>query len=139
MTLRLIACLLVLACALPAQAASIAAKPQGLKLEKVIDSATFIASGHKIDLWGVSAIPPKNRYALASRLYLQSMLTKGKLTCLEVKNGQGTSHCRIDNGDIASLLVQMGMATAEGPYYKGEEAKARSRLRGVWKAGGTPL
>jgi endonuclease YncB( thermonuclease family) len=106
-----------------------------LKFEKVIDGATIIASGKIISLWGVKAIAPSSPYSWASSLYLETMLKHGILNCAE-PGGAGDSQvmrCYIDKADVGSLLVEMGMATAADPYYKGEEAVAQAKQRGVWR------
>jgi endonuclease YncB( thermonuclease family) len=139
--MRSLVCLLILLLALPAWASVPKAKPEQLKFERALDSATIQASGKTISLWGVKAIPPKNRYSWASKLYLESMLAHGKLVCLELRKAGGipVDHCTIDTADVGSLLVQMGMALADSPYYKGEEIKARSRSRGIWKMSSRPM
>ena len=120
----------------PALAQAAESKPAILKFEKAIDGATFEASGERISLWGVKAVDPSSRYFLASRLYLETMLRFGSLSCIEAGRAGDVRvmRCDIDKSDVGSLVVQMGMATASDPYYEGEQDYARRLRRGVWNS-----
>jgi endonuclease YncB( thermonuclease family) len=127
--------LLIILLALPVAAFAEPQEAQSLTYEKVIDGATIVASGESVSLWGVTALDPADPNAFAANLYLQTMLGKGALRCAEisVKSDWHIMHCTIDGADVGSLMVQMGMDRAAGPYYQGEQAYAHANQRGVWQ------
>lgn len=128
--------LLIVFLALPVCARAEAPKPQTLIFEKVIDGGTIVASGRTVGLWGVKALDPADSTAYAAKLYLKTMLGKGALRCAQMgdEHHRLVMHCLIDGADVGSLMVQMGMAKAEGPYYLGEEVAAQVKHRGTWHA-----
>jgi endonuclease YncB( thermonuclease family) len=133
--MRYFLCLLIfLTTAVAAQSAG--TKPEIFKFEKVVDGATIIASGKTLSLWGVKAVDPSSPYSFASKLYLESMLNIGSLSCSEVSRAgdERVMHCHIDTADVGSLMVQMGMAMAGDHYYDAEQAYAQLQHRGVWKS-----
>src|SRR5665213_2854274 len=104
-------------------------KSETLTFEKVIDGATLVASGKTVSLWGVKALDPADPNVFAANLYLKTMLGKGALRCAAM-NAEADRHlmyCRIDSADVASLMVQMGMARATDPYYRFEQATAQAK------------
>jgi endonuclease YncB( thermonuclease family) len=127
---------------IPACAFAAPQKSETLTFEKVIDGATIVASEKTVTLWGVKALDPNDPASFAADLYLKTMLAKGALSCEEVSvaGNRHVMHCYSDGADIASLMVQMGMATAADPYYQAEEGYAQAQHRGVWHRGqGKPL
>ena len=127
--------LLIVLIAIPARAWAAPQDSQTLAFEKVIDGATIVASGKTVALWGVKALDPAEPASFAARLYLETMLGKGELSCDEIgaQGGRHVMHCYSDGADIGSLMVQMGLAWAAGPYYQTEEAYAKALQRGVWR------
>jgi endonuclease YncB( thermonuclease family) len=120
-----------------------AAEPAtALIFEKVLDGASFVASGENVALWGVEAPVPSDPDASTAELYLQTVLRGDALRCDE-KRREGRLHvmqCFIDNADVGSLVVQLGMARATEPYYAGEQAYAQTRHLGLWHGRqGAPL
>ena len=67
------------------------------------------------------------------------MLGKGALRCAQMgdEHHRLVMHCFIDGADVGSLMVQMGMAKAEGPYYR--RRIAAQVYRGTWHANKTHL
>ncbi len=111
-----------------------------LKLERVIDGDTFVASGRKIRLWGINA-PEKNAPAfLASTWLLQGLIKDGPLTCKLIERDRyqrEVMHCLIDGLDVGAMMVKMGMAKDHpkysGGYYQLEQNEAKAENRGIWK------
>ena len=121
--------------AFPAGAWAVTEDLQPLKFENVIDGATIIASGRMVALWGVKPPEPSAAASYTARQYLATMLGHGDLRCGDkfVSAGRRVMKCYIDDADVSSLIVQMGMGRAADPYYLGEEATARAKHRGIWK------
>ena len=111
-----------------------------LKVERVIDGDTIVADGRKIRLWGINA-PEKNEgYYQAAKLFLESLLKDGEVSCKLIdidKYQREVMHCFSQGDDLGSLLVQVGLAEdykkySEG-YYAYEQDTAKIRLLGIWK------
>lgn len=111
-----------------------------MKLERVIDGDTFVASGLKIRLWGVDA-PEKNKPLFRnSTLALQYILESGALTCAQVDTDRYkrvVMQCASDGVDVGSLMVRAGFARDFGRYSKGFYAQevdaAREAAQGLWQ------
>jgi endonuclease YncB( thermonuclease family) len=128
--------LLLLICLVLPASASAGGQREPFKFEKVIDGATIVASGKTISLWGVKPIAATNPNSYAAKLYLETMLKTGALSCSDEGRAGGLPqmHCYIDSADVGSLMVQMGMAMAGDPYYDVEQSYAQAQQRGVWKS-----
>jgi endonuclease YncB( thermonuclease family) len=129
--------LLIILLALPVSADAEPHRMQNLIFERVIDGATIVASGKTVTLWGVTALDPADPHAFAANLYLRTMIGKGALRCAPMSSeaDRHVMHCLIDGADVGSLMVQMGMDRAAGPYYQGEQSYAHAKHRGVWHSG----
>ncbi len=111
----------------------------GFELDHVIDGDTIVANGIKIRLWGIDAPEKRNIYFLPSKMLLESMLSRGKLTCKFIEKDRykrHVMHCLIDGRDIGSMMVQVGMARDyskySGDYYQYEEDLAKAKKMGIW-------
>jgi endonuclease YncB( thermonuclease family) len=111
-----------------------------LEFQRVIDGDTFIASGRKIRVWGIDAPEKDEAHHLAATMFLESTLQQGNLTCKFVEKDRykrDVMHCFVDGLDVASALVQMGLAkdykTYSGGYYRYEEHVAKEAGFGIWK------
>ncbi len=110
-----------------------------LKVERVIDGDTIVADGRKIRLWGINA-PEKNEdYYQAAKLFLESLLKDGEVSCKLIdidKYQREVMHCFSQGDDLGSLLVQVGLAedfkTYSSGYYGFEQNKAKSKKIGMW-------
>ena len=111
-----------------------------LKVERVIDGDTIVADGRKIRLWGINA-PEKNEdYYQAAKLFLESLLKDGKVSCKLIdidKYQREVMHCFSQGDDLGSLIVQVGLAEDfekySAGYYAYEQDMAKKRLLGIWK------
>lgn len=120
---------------MPALAAPTPPARQVLHFQKLVDDGTIRASGITIGLWGITPIEQGNPYAYPAQLYLETMLAHGTLSCLPASAPSGNRQirqCYIDDADIGSLLVQMGLARAADPYYESEQSIAKQMKRGIW-------
>lgn len=109
-------------------------------LERVIDGDTIVADGIKIRLWGIDAPEKKSDFYLPSKLLLESILSEGILRCKFIEKDRYQSyimHCLIDDLDVGSMMVQVGMAKDyskySGDFYQYEEDQARAKRLGMWK------
>lgn len=103
--------------------------------QRIIDGSSFVANGHPVILWGIHAPDKKDPNAYAAKLFLETMINKGTLSCKQATNNaaqKSLMRCLIDGQDVGSLMVQMGMATASHPYYDYEEQIAKQEGRGIW-------
>jgi endonuclease YncB( thermonuclease family) len=127
----------------PAQAQE---KPQTFHepvvLERVIDGDTIVASGKKIRLWGINTPEKGDPLFDVARMFLEALLKEGTLSCKFIEEDRykrNVMHCLIDNSDIGSMMVQMGMAedyeSYSGGYYQAEQELAKADRRGLWKHG----
>lgn len=116
--------------------------PPALKVERVIDGATFEASGKTIRIWGIDAPDEGEPEFETSRLFLEGILNDpyAPLSCDEMyldEARQGIMMCYSDALDLGALMVGTGHAKdfreASGGFYKKEEESARQSLRGIWK------
>jgi endonuclease YncB( thermonuclease family) len=120
---------------MPAFAADTPHGRQILHFEKVVDDGTIRASGLTIALWGITPIEQDNPYAYPAQLFLETTLAHGALSCFPASATSTTRqirHCYIDDADIGSLMVQMGLATASDRYYYTEQSIASRMKRGIW-------
>lgn len=67
---------------------------------------------------------------LAATLYLETILEDGELRCKFIEkdiDGASIMHCEVDGHDVASMMVQMGMAQdylrQSNGYYKPEPSE----------------
>jgi endonuclease YncB( thermonuclease family) len=113
---------------------------QELSLERVIDGGMIVANGKAIRLWGI--IPQEKGDPLyETATFLLEVITKhGKLTCQQLGIDIyriAVMRCFIDNTDVGSMMVRMGMAqdysVYSTGYYAYEEDRARREGRGIWK------
>lgn len=110
-----------------------------MKVERVIDGDTFVASGRKIRLWGIDT-PEKNEpFFMEAKKYLETILTDGDIRCKFIEKDRykrDVMHCLRNDDDIGSIMVQLGLARDyskySGDYYQLEEEFARSKKRGIW-------
>jgi len=111
-----------------------------VKLERVIDGDTIVASGRTIRLWGIDTPEKDEPFFLAAKFFLETLLDEGELRCKFIEKDRyqrSVMHCTVEGRDIGSLMVQMGMAKDysrySGDYYQYEEDLAKKEKRGIWK------
>ncbi|MEC8664726.1 MAG: thermonuclease family protein [Pseudomonadota bacterium] len=112
-----------------------------VKLERIVDGDTILASGRKIRLWGIDAPEMDESAGKVAKTFLGSILNNGtELRCKFIekdKYKRDVMHCTSDGLDIGSMMVQMGMAKDysrySGDYYQYEENLAKEKQRGIWK------
>ena len=112
---------------------------QPLKLERVIDGDTFVASGQKIRLWGIDTPEKGHPLYKVTTMYLETILAEGGLACKFVEKDRyqrAVMHCRVHGADIGAMMVRMGMARDftkySGGFYQREEKEAKAQGRGLW-------
>lgn len=112
---------------------------QPLKLERVIDGDTIVASGIKIRLWGIDTPEKGQPLYMVATLYLESILAEGGLACKHIDTDRyqrAVMHCRVNGADIGAMMVRMGMARDftkySGGFYQREEKEAKAKGRGLW-------
>lgn len=114
-----------------------ASEHEALKLEKVLTGQSFQASGRVIHLWGISGPSLSDPSGEAARLLLKALLGTGTLRC-QAKEPAKTSQCWVDDLDVASMMVQAGMAQDQPKvsksYYQLEEKLAKKAARGMWSS-----
>lgn len=110
-----------------------------LKLDRVIDGETFIASGHKVKIWGINAPGKDNPAYRVSSWFLRSFLENETIICRFISlDGyqREVMKCSANSNDIGSMLVKFGMATdsrhLSSGYYEAEESEAKMKRRGIW-------
>jgi endonuclease YncB( thermonuclease family) len=111
--------------------------------EKVINGATFTASGQTIHLWGIQAPQKQEPFFKESATALELFLDSGELRCKLIDQDVAYAdmwHCSVNGADLASLLVKIGFAKDFPMYSKGfysqeeEVAKvAKVAKLGMWK------
>lgn len=111
-----------------------------IHFERIVDGDTFIGDGKRIRLWGIDAPEEEDVHYLAAKMFLETMIDHGALTCKVVdvdRYQRDVMHCFIDGLDVGSMMVQMGMAEDfrkySGGYYQYEEDLAKGEKRGIWK------
>jgi len=112
-----------------------------VKLERVIDGDTIVASGRKIRLWGIDAPEADEDAGAVATMLLKSYLNTGEeLRCKFIEKDRykrDVMHCLSDDRDVGSMMVQLGYAKDftkySGGYYQFEEDKAKESGRGIWK------
>lgn len=111
-----------------------------LKLERVVDGDTIVAGNRKIRLWGINAPEKKDKLFPVATMFLEAILEGGELSCKFIEKDRyerNVMHCFVDDADIGSMMVQMGMAKDyqrySGGYYQVEEETAKAERRGLWK------
>jgi len=111
----------------------------GFTLEHVIDGDTIVADGIKIRLWGIDAPEKNHEFYFPAKVFLESFIAKGKLTCKFIEKDRydrHVMHCLIDGLDIGSMMVNAGLARDyskySGDYYQYEEDLAKAKKRGMW-------
>lgn len=127
--IRLLAVLLLIS--IPAYAENKLVKTHApVKFEQIVDGRTFIASGRTMRLWGIKAPNKDDAEYLAATLYLETILEDGELRCKFIEkdiDGASIMHCEVDGHDVASMMVQMGMAQdylrQSNGYYKPEPSE----------------
>lgn len=110
-----------------------------VKVERVIDGDTFVASGRKIRVWGINA-PEKDEtgYKVAG-WFLESLVKDGELSCKFIykdKYQRDVMQCASKGVDIGSEMVRFGLAKDykkySGGYYRPEEYFAKKAKKGIW-------
>lgn len=115
---------------------------RAINFDHAVSGDSFVADDQEIHLWGINAPGEDSNFSLASKMFLQTMLSNGKLTCKKIQASQAKNvmHCFIDGLDAGSMVVQMGMAEQNmadsAGYYQFEEDLAKTKKRGIWKASG---
>lgn len=111
-----------------------------LQFERAIDGDTFVASGHKIRIWGIDTPEKDEAGYLAAKMLLEVLLKDGRLLCKSIEKDRykrDVMYCTIDDLDVGSMMVQAGIAKDytrySGGYYRVEQAKAKKEKRGLWK------
>lgn len=130
---------------LPAQAKEAQKFDQPVRLERVVDGDTIVASGKKIRLWGINAPEKGQPLFNVATMYLKAILAEGGLACKFIEYDRyqrSVMHCSVSGADVGSMMVQMGMARDytrySGGFYQVEQAEARKFARGIWKATNQP-
>lgn len=111
-----------------------------MKLERVIDGDTIVASGQKIRLWGIDAPEKGHPLYRVATLYLQTILAEGGLSCKFIdmdRYRRSVMQCSVNDADIGAMMVQMGMAKDfikySSGYYSNEQNEAQRYGRGLWR------
>lgn len=85
-------------------------------------------------VWGVKAADPAWGVGWQAKLFLTTTVTEGPVSCTLKLHDPPLWQCLTVHGfDLGSLLVQLGLAYAAGPYYQLEEARAQLAERGLWR------
>lgn len=110
-----------------------------MRLERVIDGDTFVASGKTIRLWGIDAPERGTPLYRVSTMYLKTILAEGGLSCKFIDTDRyrrSVMQCSVNAADIGAMMVQMGMAHDFTKYSKGyytaEQKEAQRYRRGMW-------
>ena len=113
---------------------------ENLQYERVIDGDTFVASGKKIRIWGIDAPEKGESYSLAATMYLEVLLEGGALHCKYINTDKYKRYvmkCSVMNNDIATQLVEKGLASDfskySGGHYKEAENTAKDANLGIWR------
>ena len=108
-------------------------------IERIIDGDTFVAEGVKIRLWGIDAPEKNEELAFASTMYLETLLSQGKVDCKfkhQDRYKRDVMQCFVDGNDIASDMVRFGLAEDYERYSKGhyrfDEDYAKKKRVGIW-------
>ena len=111
-----------------------------MDLERIVDGDTFVASGHRIRLWGIDAPEKKDPLFKISANALQYFLDAAELECKQIdvdKYQRLVMHCFTDKADLGSLMVKSGFAKDfkkySGGFYDSEQSFAKSNQLGIWK------
>jgi len=114
-------------------------EPIALLLDKVIDGGSFLTGGNIIHLWGIEAPAKNDPYALAAKLYLETILKEASFSCHykgKIAYKYYAMQCFSGQEDIASKLVRMGVARdlreESGGAYKEDESYAKDQAYGMW-------
>ena len=70
-----------------------------MNFECIVDGDTFVADGKKIRLWGIDAPEKGDTYYTAAKIFLETMINDGELTCKTVdvdRYQRDVMHCFID-------------------------------------------
>lgn len=119
----------------PVIANDVVASYAPFKFEKALGPETFQASGKKIKLWGLRGPDKDLPQYMATVWFLEELIKGDDLTCRLMDVGLDNlqiMHCLVGKNDVGSMIVQMGLASADGKYYEYEEQIARSKRRGLW-------
>lgn len=137
--------LLLLVVSAPSYAKQAEVFLQPLKLERVVDGDTIVASGRKIRLWGIDAPEKGDPLYKTATMFLETVLSEGGLSCTFIEKDRykrDVMHCGVNGADIGAMMVKMGMARDYTRYsdgfYKQEEREARRAVRGIWKPENQP-
>ena len=69
-----------------------------------------------------------------ARLFLSMAVAEGPVSCtLKLPESALWQCLTVHGSDLGSLLVQLGLAYAVGPYYQLEETGAQLAERGLWR------
>ena len=109
-------------------------------IERIIDGDTFVADGIKIRLWGIDAPEKNEELVFASTMYLETLLSQGKVDCKfqhQDRYKRDVMQCFVDGNDIASDMVKFGLAEdyerCSKGHYRFEEDFAKKKRIGIWK------
>ena len=105
---------------------------QSFGYDDVIDGDTFLTQGAQINIWGIAA-PTDPTYAPVAKMFFETMLSRGQISCKLISVQTQDYYCLIDGRDIGSMIVQMGMAKASNDYYVYEQEIAQEKGYGSWK------
>lgn len=135
-SLALIVFIIILCLPVPAIADEVSSLYVPVKFEKVMGPDTFQASGKLIKLWGIRGVDKDLPQYAAGIWFLEGLIKKDDLTCKLIEaaaDHKQIMHCLIGSNDVGSMIVQMGLAEADGEYYAYEEQIAQNKKRGLWQ------
>jgi len=131
--MRLLAALFLLFCS-PA----LAADPIIGVVTNVHDGDTFTLGSQRIRLWGIDAPELKQEFGAHAQKTLQTLIYSQLITCTPRGKSYDriVANCTIGQMDIATFMIQAGMAFEATQYSKGafthDEQKARMDGTGIW-------
>lgn len=110
---------------------------------RAVDGGTFSLRGSLWRLAGITAPalgeacpsgPTSWRCGLVARDTLDRLLSRGPVSCTAIaQDGAATlAACRVGRDDIASSMVDAGLASAQDAALRGRERDAQADRRGIW-------
>ncbi len=108
------------------------------EFESIVDGDSFkTTDGTTIHLWGVRAPDKDHPASWAGRTLFENMLKNSdEIACKLVdfiSEEEAAMHCILDGLDLGSMLVQIGVAEADGQLYHHEQEIAQQKAIGMWK------
>ena len=111
-----------------------------LKVERIIDGDTVVASGIKVRLWGIDAPEKTEKLYDFSRNFLEEYLSQKNMLCKLIefdKYQRQVMHCYVDDNDLGAIMVSLGLAKDYKRYsagfYQREQANAQEKKLGIWQ------